>query len=136
MKTISEIYRDGVRDEDWTYCKPEYAPHEGCKVGLPEEITPDDTKRDDVKTCYIVTGKFRDGNIQAYDNMMFLSDGRFYWYDNLWNEEDMAGKEKSDEWFIEPIAWIPYTNIPENTMKLPVAPCNVDTVPTPIMEEC
>lgn len=131
MKTLDELYRDGIKEYDWTYCKEEYAPHAGCKVGMPEEFTPDDAKQSDVKICYIVTGKFRGGKVEAHDGMMFLSDGRFYWYENLWDDEDEVGSEITDEWFMEPIAWIPYMNIPESSTSLPVSPCNAEAVPTP-----
>ena len=40
-------------------------------------------------------------------------------------------KEITDEWFIEPIAWIPYKNNPVHDVTYPVAPCNEDAVPTP-----
>ena len=131
MRTLSEILADGIKDSDWTYCKAEYAPHDGCKIGMPEAFTPDGTTRDEVETCYIVTVKFRDGEISAQPDCMYLSDGKFYWYDNLWDDDEVVDQEKTDECFMEPIAWIPYRNIPKNDMVLPVAPCNEDAVPTP-----
>ena len=39
MRTLSEILADGIKDSDWTYCKAEYAPHDGCKIGMPEAFT-------------------------------------------------------------------------------------------------
>lgn len=131
MRTLSEILADGIKDSDWTYCKAEYAPHDGCKIGMPEAFTPDGTTRDEVETCYIVTVKFRDGEISAQPDCMYLSDGKFYWYDNLWDDDEVVEKEITDEWFIEPIAWIPYKNNPVHDVTYPVAPCNEDAVPTP-----
>ena len=135
MRTLNEILRDGIKDSDWTYCKAEYAPNEGCNVGLPETFTPDGTIKDDVKVCYIVTLKDRFGMIQTYADMMFLSDGKFYWYDNLWDDDEIVDQEKTDEWFVEPIAWIPYLNIPDVQTDYPNAPCNADAVPTPPKKE-
>ena len=131
MRTLSEILADGVKDSDWTYCKAEHAPHDGCKIGMPEVFTPDGATRNEVETCYIVTVKFRDGEISAQPDCMYLSDGKFYWYDNLWDDDEVVDQEKTDECFMEPIAWIPYRNIPKNDMVLPVAPCNEDAVQTP-----
>ena len=131
MKTLDQIIIDGIKEIDWTYCKAEYAPHEGCKVGMPEECTPDRTIRLDVKTCYIVVGKFRDGEVSTHADMMFLDDGNFYWYDNLWDDDDYVEQEKECERFIEPIAWIAYRNIPETTTNYPIPPYNEDAVPKP-----
>ena len=133
MRTLNEILVDGIKDNEWTYCKAEYAPHEGCKVGMPEEFTPDGTTKQEVKTCYIVTMKTRDGAIGTYSEMMYLSDGKFYWYDNLWHDDETVDSELSDDWWNEPIAWIPYRNVADD--KLPVAPCNADMVPTPTENE-
>ena len=131
MRTLSEILADGIKDSDWTYCKAEYAPHDGCKIGMPEVFTPDGTTRDEVETCYIVTIKFRNGEISAQPDCMYLSDGKFYWYDNLWDDDEVVEKEITDEWFIEPIAWIPYKNDPVHDVTYPVAPCNEDAIQTP-----
>lgn len=133
MRTLNEILVDGIKDGEWTYCKAEYAPHEGCKVGMPEEFTPDGTTKQRVKTCYIVTMKTRDGAIGTYSEMMYLSDGKFYWYDNLWHDDETVDSELSDDWWNEPIAWIQYRNVADD--KLPVAPCNADMVPTPTENE-
>lgn len=135
MKKLYEILRDGIKDEDWTYCKPEYAPNKGCKVGMPTEVTTDETKKKDVQICYIVTGVFRRGLVQANEGMMFLSDGKFYWYDNLWDEEEEVGTVKSDECYMEPVAWIPYINVPESALSFPIAPFICDAVPIPEMED-
>ena len=135
MRTLDKILRDGIKDSDWTYCKAEYAPHEGCNVGLPETFTPDGTTKDNVEVCYIVTLKDRLGMIQTHADMMFLSDGKFYWYDNLWDDDEIVDQEKTDEWFVEPIAWIPYLNIPDVQTDYPNAPCNADAVPTPPKKE-
>ena len=131
MRTLDEILRDGIKDEDWTYCKPEYAPHEGCKIGMPEEFTPDGTKKDDVETCYILTGKFRNGETLTNTEFMYLSDGKFYWHDNLWDENDTVDQEKDGEYFVEPIAWIPYRYIPDQDITFPIAPHKAENVPTP-----
>ena len=133
MRTLNEILVDGIKDNEWTYCKAEYAPHEGCKVGMPEEFTPDGTTKQGVKTCYIVTMKTRDGAIGTYSEMMYLSDGKFYWYDNLWHDDETVDSELLDEWWNEPIAWIPYRNVADD--RLPIAPCNADMVPTPTENE-
>ena len=135
MRTLDEIMKAGIKDSDWTYCKAEYAPHDGCKIGMPEEYTPDGTTRVNVKTCYIVTAKYRDGEIRTFAEMMYLSDGRFYFYDNLWHNDEVVDKELSGERYSEPIAWIPYRNIPECDTTLPAAPCNETAVPTPRAEE-
>ena len=135
MRTLNEIMKAGIKDSDWTYCKAEYAPHDGCKIGMPEEYTPDGTTRVNVKTCYIVTAKHRDGEIRTCDGFMYLSDGTFARYDNLWDDDEIVDAEKTALWFMEPIAWIPYRNIPECDVTLPVAPCNETAVPTPRAEE-
>lgn len=135
MRTLDDILKDGIKDSDWTYCKAEYAPHDGCKIGMPEEYTPDGTTRVNVKTCYIVTAKYRDGEIRTCAGFMYLSDEKFAWYDNLWEDDEIVDKEKTDVWFMEPIAWIPYRNLPECDVTLPVAPCNETAVPTPRAEE-
>ena len=135
LRTLNEILVDGIKEEDWTYTKPEYAPHDGCKVGMPTEFTPDGTTRLGVKTCYILTARFRDGRTSAHADVMYLSDGRFHWYDNLWDDDDVVDQELSDEWFMEPIAWIPYRNVVDATSDLPAAPCKEDAVPTPPMLE-
>ena len=131
LRTLDQILYEGIREQDWTYCKKEYAPHEGCKIGMPEHYTPDDATRDEVDVCYIVTSRFRTGNTTTNTDLMYLSDGRFYWYDNLWNDDEIVDQEKTDEWFFEPIAWIPYKNLPNVDIYLPIAPHNVDAVPTP-----
>lgn len=130
MRTLEQILKEGIKDTDWTYCKAEYAPHEGCKVGMPKEFTPDGTKKKDVKTCYIVTTKFRDGEVNTYADWMFLDDGNFYWYDNLWDDDDKVEQEKEGK-FAEPIAWIAYENVPEVSWTFPIAPHIKDAVPTP-----
>ena len=131
MKTLDEILTEGIHDNDWTYCKPEYAPNANCKVGMPTEYTPDGTRKQDVKTCYILTGKFCDGDVLTNPDFMFLDDGRFYWYDNLWDDTDVVDQEKSCGYFVEPIAWIAYRNVPESKLSFPNAPCNAGAVPTP-----
>ena len=131
IKTLNQILTDGIKETDWTYCKAEYAPNAECKVGMPEKYTPDGTKKPDVKTLYIVTAKFRDGRIETHIEMMFLSDGRFYWYDNLWEDDETVEQEIEDEWWIEPIAWIPYKNLCEEHTGLPAAPCKAEAVPIP-----
>ena len=131
MRTLEEILKEGIKDTDWTYCKAEYAPHyEWCKVGMPKEFTPDGTKKKDVKTCYIVTSKFRDGEVNTYAGWMFLDDGNFYCYDNLWDDDDLVEWEKDGK-FAEPIAWIAYENIPEVSWTFPIAPHIKDAVPMP-----
>ena len=135
MRTLDDILKAGIKESDWTYCKAEYVPHEGCKVGKPEEFTPDGTTRVNVKICYIVTAKYRDGEIRTCAGFMYLSDEKFAWYDNLWEDDEIVDKEKTDAWFMEPIAWIPYRNIPECDATLPVAPCNEAAVPKPRAEE-
>ena len=134
LKTLDQILTEGIKEQDWTYCKKEYAPDENCKVGMPEEFTTDGTKKPDVTTLYIVTAKYRTGDIIANTDYMYLSDGRFYWYDNLW-EDEIVDQEKTDEWFMEPIAWVPYRNVPERNICLPTAPCNEQAVPTPPLPE-
>lgn len=135
LRTLSEILSDGIKEDDWTYCKKEYAPHEGCKIGMPKEFTPDGTRRDEVTTCYIVTARYRTGEILTNTEFMYLSDGKFYWYDNLWEDNEIVDQEKTNEWFMEPIAWIPYKNVIEDNITLPLAPCNEENVPTPPMKE-
>ena len=130
MRTLEQILKKGIKDTDWTYCKAEYAPFEWCKVGMPKEFTPDGTKKKDVKTCYIVTSKFRDGEVNTYADWMFLDDGNFYWYDNLWDDDDKVEQEKEGK-FAEPIAWIAYENVPEVSWTFPIAPHIKDAVPTP-----
>ena len=130
MRTLEEILKEGIKDTDWTYCKAEYAPHKWCKVGMPKEFTPDGTKKKDVKTCYIVTSKFRDGEVNAYADWMYLDDGNFYWYDNLWDDDDLVEQEKDGK-FVEPIAWIAYQNTPDSNIVLPIAPHIKDAVQTP-----
>ena len=131
MRTLEQILKEGIKDTDWTYCKAEYAPHyEWCKVGMPKEFTPDGTKKKDVKTCYIVTSKFRDGEVNTYADWMYLDDGNFYWYDNLWDDDDKVEQEKEGK-FAEPIAWIAYENVPEVSWTFPIAPHIKDAVPTP-----
>ena len=88
LRTLAQILTDGIKEDDWTYCKKEYAPNDGCKVGMPEEFTPDGTRKDEVTTCYIVTVRFRAGHIDAFNDLMYLSDGKFYWYDNLWEDDE------------------------------------------------
>jgi len=134
MKTLDQIIMDGIKETDWTYCKAEYAPNAGCKIGMPEECTPDGTIRLDVETCYIVVGKLCDGEVSTHADMMFLDDGNFYWYDNLWDDDDCVEQEKSCGHFIEPIAWIAYQNVPERTICFPVPPYNKDAVPKPYEE--
>ena len=129
MKTLEQLLQDGIKPEDWTYCKPEYAPHEGCKIGMPEEFTPDGTIKLNVKVCYIVTAKFRNGEVLSNPGMMYLSDGKFYWYDNLWKDYDVVEQEIEDKDFIEPIAWIAYRNVPDQDYIYPVPPFNADAVP-------
>ena len=131
MKTVEQILAEGIKEDDWTYCKEEYAPHEGCKVGMPTEFTPDGTTRNEVETCYIVTARFRTGDTVTRTEYMYLDDGRFYWYGNLWDDDEVVEQEKTDEWFIEPIAWIAYKNIPGSNIVLPVAPHKAEAVPTP-----
>lgn len=135
MRTFEEIMRDGIKDSDWTYCKAEYAPHDGCRVGMPEKCTPNGATRDEVETCYIITAKLRNGDILALNEMMYLSDGRFYNYGNLWNDDEIVDQELSDEWYSEPVAWIAYKNVPEGDVSLPIAPCNGDAIPTPKANE-
>ena len=135
MKTYEEIMKEGIKDGDWTYCKAEYAPHEGCKIGMPEEYTPNGTTRANVEICYIVTAKWRSGNINTESEMMYLSDGRFYWYGNLWDDDEVVDQELSSDWYNEPIAWIAYRNEPGEDSPLPIAPCNTDAVPTPKAKE-
>ena len=132
MRTLDEILKDGIKDTDWTYCKAEYAPHEGCKIGMPTECTPDGTTKQCVETCYIVTNKYCDGSILTSPDFMYLSDGRFYWYDNLWDDTDVVEQEKADAPWNIPIAWIPYRNVPERNYSYPIAPYNKDAnIPTP-----
>lgn len=130
MRTLEQILKDGIKDTDWTYCKAEYAPHGGCKVGMPTEYTPDGTTKLGVKTCYIVTVKFRNGETMTHSDLMCLDDGNFYWYDNLWDDDDLV-EQKKDGKFFEPIAWIAYQNTPDSNIVLPIAPHNKDVVPTP-----
>lgn len=130
MRTLEQILKEGIKDTDWTYCKAEYAPHEGCKVGMPKEFTPDGTTKLGVKTCYIVTVKFRNGETMTHSDFMYLDDGNFYWYDNLWDDDDLVEREKDGK-FVEPIAWIAYQNMPDSNIVLPIAPHNKDVVPTP-----
>ena len=129
MKTLYRIYTEGIKDSDWTYIKPEYAPNGNCKVGIPE-ATPNGTLRDDVKTCYILTCKTAEGKVTCYDNMMYLSDNQFHWYGNLWGADETVDQEleRDNTRHIEPIAWIEYRNLPEAER---VAPCNDSAVPTP-----
>ena len=134
MRTLDEIITNGIKDDDWTYCKAEYAPHAGCKVGMPEECTPDGTKKNEVKTCYLVAGKFGGGVVQTNPGYMYLDDGNFYWYDNLWYEEDVVEQEKTCGHFVEPIAWIEYQNT-ETGADFPVPPYIKDAVPTPVIKE-
>ena len=132
MRTLEEILTDGLKDTDWTYCKAEYAPHEGCKIGMPTEYTPDGTTKQCVETCYIVTTKYCDGSILTSPDFMYLSDGRFYWYDNLWDDTDVVEQEKADAPWNIPIAWIPDRNVPERNYPYPIAPYNKDAnIPTP-----
>ena len=130
MRTLEQILKEGIKETDWTYCKAEYAPHDGCKVGMPTEYTPDGTTKLGVKTCYIVTVKFRNGETMTHSDFMYLDDGNFYWYDNLWNDDDLVEREKDGK-FVEPIAWIAYQNMPDSNIVLPIAPHNKDVVPTP-----
>ena len=130
MRTLEEILTDGIKDADWTYCKAEYAPHDGCKIGMPTEYTPDGTTKLGVKTCYIVTVKFRNGETMTHSDFMYLDDGNFYWYDNLWDDDDLVEQEKDGK-FVEPIAWIAYQNTPDSNIVLPIAPHIKDAVPTP-----
>lgn len=132
MKTLDEILWNGIKESDWTYCKAEYAPHEGCKIGMPEEYTPDGTTKPNVKTLYIVTAKFRNGETRTCTEFMYLSDGRFYWYDNLWDDDEIVDQEKEDKKFMEPIAWIAYKNIPDSNYTYSIAPHKSDVVPIPI----
>lgn len=134
MRTLEQILRDGIKDTDWTYCKSEYAPYEGCKVGMPEEFTPDGTEKKDVKTCYIVTVKFCSGETSTYSDFMYLDDGNFYWYDNLWEDDETVEKEKGGK-FVEPIAWIAYHNIAEECFWYPIAPHIASAVPTPAKKD-
>lgn len=131
MRTLDQILTDGIKESDWTYCKAEYAPHEGCKVGMPEEHTPDGSTKVDVKTCYIVTAKYKGGDTSTHYDLMYLDDGKFYWYDNLWHDDEKVEQEKGDEWYMEPIAWIPYRNVPEYSNTPPIAPHKESAVPTP-----
>ena len=128
MRTLDEILKDGIKDTDWTYCKAEYAPHKECKIGMPTEYTPDGTTKLCVKTCYIVTAKFADGSIVSSPDCMYLSDGRFYWYDNLWDDTDTVDQEKTDELWNTPIAWIAYRNVAECERPYPLAPYNKDAI--------
>ena len=132
MRTLEEILKDGIKDTDWTYCKAEYAPHEGCKIGMPTEYTPDGTTKQYVETCYIVTIKLFDGDILTDYGFMYLSDSRFYQYDNLWKDTDVVEQEKTDMPWNVPIAWIPYRNVPKREYQYPIAPYNKDAnIPIP-----
>lgn len=135
MRTLEELLKDGIKDDDWTYCKSEYTPHAGCKVGMPEEFTPDGTTKNGVTTCYVVTAKFRDGSTITNPAFMYLDDGNFYWYDNLWYDTDKVEEEKEPIPFCTPIAWIAYRNIPECNITYPIAPHNESVVPTPPPKE-
>ena len=132
MKTLEEILMNGIKDADWTYCKAEYAPHKECKIGMPTEYTPDGTTKLNVKICYIVTAKFCDGSIVSSPDYMYLSDGRFYWYDNLWEDTDEVDQEMTDAIWNIPIAWIAYRNVIESNHPYPIAPYNkYANIPTP-----
>lgn len=133
MKTLDEIIINGIKDTDWTYCKTEYAPHVGCKVGMPEEFTPDGTRKAEVKTCYLVAVKFCNGDVETHSDFMYLDDGNFYWYDNLWDDDEVVEGEKRGR-FVEPIAWIAYRNTYMG-FKFPVPPYIKEAVPTPVIKE-
>ena len=134
MRTPEQIMATGIKETDWTYCKAEYAPHEGCKVGMPPASTPDGTAKADVATLYLVTTRFRNGKTVTNDGWMYLNDGRFYWYINLSDNETVEGQKK-DEWWNEPIAWIPYRNINCSEIAFPIAPHKAEAVPTPPMQK-
>lgn len=135
MKTLNQVLTEGIKEGDWTYCKAEYAPNKDCKIGMPTEPTPDGTKKNGVETLYLVTAKFGNGDTLTATELMYLSDGRFYWYDNLWEDDEVVEQEKTAEWFVEPIAWIPYKNIPDCNIQLPIAPHKEGAVPTPSRQE-
>ena len=125
MKTLVQIIADGIKDSDWTYCKAEYAPNVNCKVGMPKEYTPDGTTKLNVETCYIVAFMLDDRSVLVSSDGMFLDDGKFYWYDNLWDADDVVEAEKDHNAFADnPIAWIAYRNTPELCSHFPIPPYN------------